>query len=97
MKKMITTTIAALMCLGLSSAYAADEMMKKDDMSKDGAMMKKDDMSKDAMGKDMMKKPAKKAMTKEDEMKKDAMGKGEMMKDEMKKEGMGMGKDQMTK
>ena len=75
MKKLFTLLTAGLMCLGLSSAYAADEMTKKDEMSKD------------AMGKDMMKKPAKKDEMKKDEMmkdemKKDGMGMG---KDQMTK------------
>jgi pentapeptide MXKDX repeat protein len=53
--KMQTLT-AALMCLTLAagSVLAADDMMKKDTMGKDG--MKKDTMSKDCMKKDAMDK-----------------------------------------
>jgi len=83
MKK--TTIVSTLMCLSLilagGSALAADEMMKKDDMAKDG--MKKDSMAKDGMKKDAMaKKPMKKDAMKKDDMSKDSMGMG---KDEMKK------------
>ena len=71
MKK--TTIASTLMCLSLmlagGSALAADEMMKKDDMAKDGT-------KKEAMVKDGMKKDA---------MAKDGMAKDAMAKDEMKK------------
>ena len=73
MKTLLTMVFAGCVAVWMTGAYAADDMMKKDDM------MQKDEMKKDgAMMKDGMKKDG---MMKKDEMKKD----GAMMKDEMKK------------
>ena len=83
MKKLFSLLLATGLFLGMSGAYAADDMMKKDDMNKDG-MMKKDDM-----GKDGMKKPAK--------MHKKMMKKDDMGKSDMKKDDMGMDKGEMKK
>lgn len=86
MKKLITLMLAVGLSLSMAGVYA-DDMMKKDDMNKDGTMMKKDDM-----GKDGMKKPAKKHKKM---MKKHNRGKSDMKKDEMMKDGMG--KEEMEK
>jgi len=62
MKTLLTMVFAGCVAVSMTGAYAADDMMKKDEMKKDGAMMKdgmmkKDEMKKDgAMMKDEMKK-----------------------------------------
>ena len=78
MKKLFLTLAAVCMSMGMAGAFAADEMMKKDEMSQDS--MKKDHMApttkkkskakKDAMGHD--------SMGKKDAMGHDAMGKDKM-------------------
>ena len=64
-KTVLKMVLAGVMAVSMTGVYAADDMMKKDGMSKDA--MKKDGMSKDAMKKDEMKKDG---MMKKDEMKK---------------------------
>jgi pentapeptide MXKDX repeat protein len=62
MKTLLTMVFAGCMAVSMAGAYAADEMMKKDGMTK------KDEMKKDSvMKKDEMKKDG---MAKKDEMKK---------------------------
>src|SRR6185369_8900006 len=56
MKTLLTMVFAGCVAVSMTGAYAADDMMKKDEMKKDGAMMK-DGMKKDGMmKKDEMKK-----------------------------------------
>lgn len=78
MKKLFPMLAAVCMSVGATNVLAADEMMKKDEMSQDS--MKKDHMApttkkksrakKDAMGHD--------SMGKKDAMGHDAMGKDKM-------------------